>query len=81
MEKYDFEINDLSCYDIEDKVTSFYQIGYAHSSSLNELQIGGNYNLFISAVKANIEFDAMVGKTKNDTFSVSITPKSIKYKK
>ncbi|MDD4375534.1 MAG: hypothetical protein PHR25_02015 [Clostridia bacterium] len=81
MEKFEFETTDLSYSNIEDQVTTYYNLGYSNSSSFNELNLKCNVNLTIFASKGSIEFSAIVSETKNNTYLVCISPKLIKYKK
>ena len=80
MEKLEFETKNLSYVEIEDKVTSFYDIGYPDSSNFMELKIGVHSNYYIMASKGSIEFSAIVGRKENDE-GYLVTIKPIKLKK
>lgn len=79
MEKLEFETKRLSYIEIEDEVTSFYDIGYPDSSNFMELRTGVHSNYYIMASKGSIEFSAIVGKKNNDDgYLVTIRPIKIK---
>ena len=79
MEKLEFETKSLSYIEIEDEVTSFYDIGYPDSSNFMELIIGVHSNYYIMASKGSIEFSAIVGKKNNDEgYLVTIRPIKLK---
>ena len=80
MEKLEVETKNLSYVEIEDKVTSFYDIGYPDSSNFMELKIGVHSNYYIMASKGSIEFSAIVGRKENDE-GYLVTIKPIKLKK
>ena len=82
MEKLEFETKSLSYLEIEDEVTSFYDLGYPDSSNFMELEIGVHRNYYIMASKGNIEFSAIIGKKNNDDgYLVTIIPIKLKRKK
>ena len=79
MEKLEFETKSLSYIEIEDEVTSFYDIGYPDSSNFMELRMGVHSNYYIMVSKGSIEFSAIVGKKNNDEgYLVTIRPIKIK---
>lgn len=81
MEKFEFETTDLSYSNVEDQITTYYDLGYSNSSSFNELSLKWNTNLSIFSSKGSVEFNAFVSQTKNNAYLVCISPKLIKYKK
>lgn len=82
MEKLEFETKNLSYVEIEDEVTSFYDIGYPDSSNFMELKIGVHSNYYIMASKGSIEFSAVVGRNANDEgYLVTIKPIKLKRNK
>lgn len=79
MEKLEFEAKSLSYVEIEDKITSFYDIGYPDSSNFMELEIGVHSHYYIMASKGSIEFSAIVGKKANsEGYLVIIRPIKLK---
>ncbi len=82
MEKLEFETKSLSYVEIEDEVTSFYNIGYPDSSNFMELKIGVHNDYYIMASKGSIEFSAIVGRKANDEgYLVTIKPIKLKENK
>ena len=79
MEQLEFEVKTLSYAEVEDLITSYYDIGYPDSSNFMELKIGVHSNHYIMASKGSIEFTAIVGrKANNDGYIVTINPSEIK---
>lgn len=80
MEQLEFKCDSLSYGEIEDRITSFYELGYTNSSDFMELELGiHTYN--IMATKGSIEFSAIVGKdAKGNGYVVTIIPKKVKNK-
>lgn len=78
MEKYEFRTDNLYYSNIEDKILTYYGLGYANSSNFMELENGIHSGYFIFATKGTIEFSTIVGKTKDDDYLVVINPSKIK---
>lgn len=82
MEQLEFETNTLLSSVIEDEITSFYDIGYSHTSNFGELELGIHRDYHIMASKGSIDFSATVGKSANGKgYMVIIRPLKINKKK
>lgn len=82
MEHLEFETENIDYSFIEEKITHFYDLGYADSSNFLELEMGVHSNYCIIATKGVIEFSSLVGKkSDNNSYHVTIIPKSIKRNK
>lgn len=77
MEKYEFETEDLSYVDIEERVLRYYGLGYPQSSNFNELKEGVNKGLYIQGEGKDITFTAIVGKKPDKGYIVTISPERI----
>ena len=74
---YEFETDSL-CYSIiEEKITKYYDLGFAESSNFMELILGSNSDCIIITQKGSITFSALVGK-KEGNYYVTIYPEKIK---
>lgn len=80
MEKLEFKTKDLGAYNIEDKICSFYNLGYANSSSFIVVEEGISNRYTITATKGTIEFLCTVWETKENDYLVMISPIKIKRK-
>ncbi len=79
MEKLEFEVKSLSYVEVEEKITSYYDIGYPDSSNFMELETGVHSNYYIMASKGSIEFSTIVGRKANDEgYLVTIRPMKLK---
>lgn len=78
LEKLEFETDSLYYSTIEDKITKFYDLGYADSSNFMEIDLGVHSDYYIMATKGTIEFSAIVGSTKDNKYIVTINPYKIK---
>ncbi len=78
MENLEFEAEDLYYSLIEEKITKYYDLGYADDSNFTELKNGINSSLWILATKGSIEFSAVAGKNKEGKYLISIHPSKIK---
>ncbi|MDD2391667.1 MAG: hypothetical protein PHU94_01855 [Bacilli bacterium] len=77
MNKYEFTTDSLSYGNIEHEILKYYDLGFANSSDFMELQLGINKEHNIFATKGSIDFTAIVGKTNDNNYIVTITPKKI----
>lgn len=78
MEKLEFKTDTVYYSTIEDEITQFYDLGYANSSNFVELENGVHSGYVISATKGSIDFSTIVGKTKENEYSITINPIKIK---
>jgi hypothetical protein len=72
MDKYEFTTDSLSYGTIEYEILRYYNLGYAHSSTFMDLQLGINREESIFAEKGTINFTAIVGETKDKKYIVTI---------
>lgn len=81
MEKLEFSANNLYYSTIEDKITNFYNLGYASSSNFTELEVGVGKIYYIMATSGSIEFSSIVGRTIDGNYLITIIPRKIKMNK
>lgn len=78
MDKYEFSTDSLSYGTIEYEILRYYNLGYAHTSTFMELQLGINREESIFAEKGTINFYRYCWRNKRKKFIFTIIPKKIR---